>query len=189
MAHVSEHSAGVMIMKNHFAGLVLQNYIDPKGHFLLLLICVNNVFILLINIYGYNTSRENALLFEEIGEKLLWSNTLPYALICIGGDFNIAPDNNLDRFPPRQSASPNSKLKMFMEKFDLIDIWREKFPNVKSYTWSNKNQSRLSCLDYWLVPHSFKNFNVLVSILPSVTMTRSQGVRHEETRSSINVRL
>ncbi len=68
MAHGSKHSAGVMIMKNHFAGSVLQNYIDPKGHFLLLLICVNNVFILLINIYGYNTPQENDLLFEEVGE-------------------------------------------------------------------------------------------------------------------------
>ncbi len=168
MAHGSEHSAGVMIMKNHFAGSVLQNYIDPKGHFILQLICVNNIFILLTNIYGYNTSRENDLLFEEIGEIiLLRSNTFPDALICIGGDFNIAPDNNLDRFPPRKSASPNSKLKMLMEKFELIDIWSENFPNIKSYTWSNKNHSRLSRLDYWLVPYSFKNFNVSVSILPS----------------------
>ncbi len=31
MAHGSEHSAGVMIMKNHFAGSVLQNYIDLRG--------------------------------------------------------------------------------------------------------------------------------------------------------------
>lgn len=167
------HSAGVMIMKNHFAGSVLQNYIDPKGHFLLLVICINNIFVLLINIYGYNASRENVMLLEDIGDKiLLWLNTFPSAVICIGGDFNIAPDNNLDRFPPRprQSTSPNSKLKIFMEKFDLIDIWREKFPNTKSYTWSNKNHSRLSCLDYWLVPYSFKHYNVSVSILPSPLM-------------------
>ncbi len=92
------------------------------------------------NIYGYNTSGDDDLLFEEIGEIiLLWSNTFPDALICIGGDFNIAPDNNLDRFPPRKSASPYSKLKMLMEKFDLIDIWRENFPNIKSNTSSNKN--------------------------------------------------
>lgn len=31
-----------------------------------------------------------------------WYNTLPDALIFIGGDVNIASDNNLDRFPPRQ---------------------------------------------------------------------------------------
>ncbi len=57
MAHGSEHSAGVMIMKNLFAGSVLQNNIGPKGHFILLLISVNNILILLTNIYGYNTSR------------------------------------------------------------------------------------------------------------------------------------
>lgn len=70
-------------------------------------------------------------------------------------------------FLPDKSTFPNSKLKMLMEKFDLIDIWREKFPNVQSYTWSNKNQSRLSRLDYWLIPHSLKNYDVSVSILPS----------------------
>jgi len=43
MAHGSEHSAGVMIVKNHFAGSVLQSYIDPKGHFLMLVICINNI--------------------------------------------------------------------------------------------------------------------------------------------------
>lgn len=169
MAHGSEHSAGVMIMKNHFTGSVLQSYIDPKGHYLLLIICINNISMLLINVYGYNTSRENDLLFEDIGDKiLLWLNTFPDAIICIGGDFNITPDNSIDRFPPRQSISIHSKLKMFIEKFDLIDIWREKFPNVKSYTWGNKNRSRLSRIDYWLVPHSFKHHhNVSVSILPS----------------------
>lgn len=168
MAHGSEHSAGVMIVKNHFAGSVLQSYIDPMGHFLILVICINNIFVLLVNIYGYNTSRENDLLLDEIGDKiLLWFNKFPDAVICIGGDFNITPDNNLDRFPPRQSTSPNLKLKMFMEKLDLVDIWREKFPNTKSYTWGNKSRSRLSRLDYWLVPYSFKDYNVSVSILPS----------------------
>lgn len=167
MAHGSEHSAGVMIVKNEFAGSVLQSYIDPKGHFLILIICINNIYVLLINIYGYNTSRENDLLLEEIGDKtVLWLNTFPDAVSCIGGDFNITPDNNLDRFLPRQSTSPNLKLKTFMEKLDLV-IWREKFPNTKSYTWGKKNRSRLSRLDYWLVPYSFKDYNVSVSILPS----------------------
>ncbi len=82
MAHVSEHSAGVMIMKNHFAGSVLQNYIDPKGHFLLLLICVTNTFILLTNIYGYNTSPQK-MLFEEIGEKNI------VMVLCISRCFDL----------------------------------------------------------------------------------------------------
>lgn len=93
-----------------------------------MVICLNNTVVILINIYGYNSSYENDLLLEVIEEKiLLWLNAYPNALVFIGGDFNIVPDNNLDRLPPKQSASTNSKLKIFMDKFDIIDIWREKF--------------------------------------------------------------
>lgn len=135
MAHGLEHSAGVLILKNLFAGDVLYHFSDPNGHFLLMVICLNNTVVILINIYGYNSSHENDLLFDAIdGKILLWLNAYPNALVFIGGDFNIVPNNILDRLPPKQSSSTNSKLKIFMDKFDVIDIWKEKFPNIKSYT-------------------------------------------------------
>lgn len=85
MAHGSEHSAGVMVLKKQFGGSVLQSYTDLKCHFMLLLTSINTFSVLVINIYGYNTSRENDLLFEEIGEKkLLYLKTIPDALVCIG---------------------------------------------------------------------------------------------------------
>ncbi len=125
-----------------------------------MVICLNNTVVILINIYGYS-SHENYLLFDSIdGEILLWLNAYPNALVFIDGDFNIVPNNILDRLPPKQSSSTNSKLKIFMDKFDVIDIWREKFPNIKYYTCSNKSCSRQSHIDYWLVSQS-------VSILAS----------------------
>lgn len=53
--------------------------------------------------YGYNSSNENRALFEVIENKIaLWLNKYPSGIICIGGDFNIAPDNMLDRMPPKK---------------------------------------------------------------------------------------
>lgn len=136
----SEQSAIVLILKNLYAGDVLHHFSDPNGHFLLMVIFLNNTVVILINIYGYKSFHEN---------------------------FNIVPNNILDRLPHKQSSSTNSKCKIFMDKLDVTDIWREKFPNIKSYTWSNKSWSRQSHTDYWLVPQSVRDFNVSDSILPS----------------------
>lgn len=156
-------------------------------HFLLLVICLNNIVVILINIYGYNITHENDLLFEVIEETiLLWLNTYPDALVFIGGDFNIVPDNQLDRLPPRQATSVNSKLKIFMDKFNVIDIWKETFPNIKSYTWSNKSCSRQSRIDYWLVSQCVKNFNAAVSILPS-PLTYHRAILLQSPLSSANI--
>jgi len=39
----------------------------------------------------------------------------------------------------------------FIDTFDLVDIWREKFPVDRSFTWSNKTGSRQSRIDFWLI--------------------------------------
>lgn len=77
----SEQSAIVLILKNLYAGDVLHHFSDPNGHFLLMVIFLNNTVVILINIYGYNSFHEN---------------------------FNIV-SNILDRLPPKQSSSTNSK--------------------------------------------------------------------------------
>lgn len=43
--------------------------------------------------------------------------------------------------PPQSTPGFNSGLyfnKAFMDRFELLDIWREKCPSKISYTWQNK---------------------------------------------------
>lgn len=70
----------------------------------------------------------------------------------------------LDRWPPRRSGSPNSVLNCLMDKFDLVDVWREQFPNDRQYTWSNKDCSRQSRIDYWLVSRCLTRNSISVNI-------------------------
>ena len=51
-----------------------------------------------------------------------------------------------------------------MERFDIIDIWRVKFPNDKSFTWSNKARSRQSHIDFWLVSKYFDKQGISVNL-------------------------
>lgn len=136
LAHGSSHSAGVAILKNDFTGNVVDTENDPLGHFCFLIISFEGNTIIAINIYGYNSSTENDILLDVVEDKLvLYMDKYPEASLIIGGDFNITQNDTLDRWPPRQSNS-NSKLKAFMDRYDIIDIWRGKNPQSCTYTWS-----------------------------------------------------
>lgn len=126
----------------------------------------NNITIITANVYGYNTKPENDHLLECL-EKLilLWLSKYPYSFLIIGGDFNITLDNAIDRWPPGRPSSFNTSLKVFMEKFDVVDVWREKFPNDRSFTWSNRAGSRQSRIDFWLLSKSIDKDNISINIL------------------------
>lgn len=74
-----------------------------------MVIANKNHTIIIINIYGYNSSVENSMFFDTIEGKIsYWLNKYPNASVVVGGDFNIAINNMLDRWPPRRSGSSNS---------------------------------------------------------------------------------
>lgn len=83
---------------------------------------------------------------------------------------------------PKQSSLSNNGLKTFMQKYDLIDIWREIYPTQIAYTWSNKSGMRQSRIDFWLVPGSFLKDNVSVNILATPLTTDHKAIY-------INIRL
>ncbi len=131
-AHGSEHSAGVITLKNRFSGDVLHTECDPAGHFICQVIkYVDNIFIL-GNLYGYNHNLDNNNLFESIENIFIsWLNKYPSAILLVGGDFNIILDGAIDKWPPGRPKVNNNNLKNFMDKFNLTDIWRDKFPHNK----------------------------------------------------------
>lgn len=54
---------------------------------------------------------------------------------------------------------------MFRSRFDLIDIRRGKFFDDIVYTWSNKDGSRCSRIDFWLVSKNFDKDNINVNVM------------------------
>lgn len=122
---------------------------------------------IILNIYGYNAYSDNDNLFDVIGKKILfYLNKHPDSLLVMGGDFNLLLDNNLDRFPPRKSKPHNTALVDFMEKFNIVDVWRLKFSSSKFYTWSSKDLSRQSQIDYWLVSQTINTNDVQINFHP-----------------------
>lgn len=50
----------------------------------------------------------------------------------LGGDFNVSINNYLDRFTPKKTVCSNPALLGLIDKFALVDIWRERLLT----TWS-----------------------------------------------------
>lgn len=165
-SHGTEHSAGVLTLRNRFNGEILQSVKDPKGHFICLLLQCNDFFVIAANVYGNNRKLENDYLLGAI-ENIFncWLKKYPKAYIVMGGDFNIVLDGAIDKWPPGSSKSSNNTLINFMDKFDLSDIWRTKFPKNATFTWSNKSGTSQSRLDYWLVSKNINEEGIDVDIL------------------------
>lgn len=165
-SHGSERSAGVTTLKGNFGGTILHSDCDSLGHYISLVVDCNHLIFVIVNIYGYNTKLENDKLLDSLDARITsWLSKYPNSTLLIGGDFNVTLNDTIDRWPPAQNFRTNAKMKIFMDKFNLTDIWREKFPDEISYTWSNRSGLRKSRIDYWLVSDSMPKENITVNIL------------------------
>lgn len=98
--------------------------------------------------------REQISVLEELNATLEGDDG---AHLIIGGDFNVALNEELDRTGYAHPSIPNKSfrahLSSFLEKHDLVDTWRCQHPASKGFTWSRAGQ--LARLDYIFFPDSF----------------------------------
>ena len=66
-------------------------------------------------------------------------------IIC--GDMNIKLGVN-DSFTSFQQTRAGKALQELLQEFELVDVWRELFPNIKRYTWRRTRPLQQSRLDY-----------------------------------------
>lgn len=90
----------------------------------------NKIVLIIFNIYGYNSNLENILLFVKIENRLKrWLTKFPNSHILLGGDFNVTLNSEIDRWPPTKDNNRKAYFKLFMDRYDLTDGWRAKFPD------------------------------------------------------------
>ncbi|KAJ8030403.1 hypothetical protein HOLleu_26824 [Holothuria leucospilota] len=72
------------------------------------------------------------------------------------GDFNFVFDLNLDKMGGQQRTNFRARgdCLRLMATYNLVDIWRERHPMTKSFTWSSNILLGLHCrLDLFLISH------------------------------------
>lgn len=150
-SHGTSRSAGVAILLKNFKGQVISHMADVNGHWLMLILTLDDFKFILINIYGYNGSTENKNLLEQIGLQLdNMKSTYSTDNVIIGGDLNLVHDEFYDKFPTRFSAShPNNTFINFCNDQSLTDVWRHLNPGIFEFSWFNSNYK--SRIDHWLI--------------------------------------
>ena len=90
--------------------------------------------------------------------------------IIVFGDFNCPLNPALDKrggiMIPRKSVV--SSLECLQSELELVDIWRVKNPQTRSYTWSQKSPVILCRLDFWLISNNLCDFVNSTDIIPAM---------------------
>ena len=58
-------------------------------------------------------------------------------------------------------------IECLQNELDLVDIWRAKNPETKSYTWNQKSPAIFCRLDYWFISNNLCDYVQSTSINPT----------------------
>ncbi len=117
-------------------------------------------FFILVNLYGHNNSKLNQILLKDVSSLISdLKRVYPTDYIVVGGDFNIALDETLDRHPPKSITSqPNPLVSHFCTSLKLIDVWIYLNTNLRQLSWLRLNATSKSRIDYWLISYNLMLF-------------------------------
>lgn len=153
VSHGTSHSAGVMILFNRFPGKVIKHASDTNGHWVTVIVEIDNNIYVLMCVYGYNERTKNKELITDLCKQINdLRNSYSIDRIIVGGNFNLAPDLWLDRNPPRAQCHKFDDLfNILMNEGKLIDYWRVKNPGTSQFSWFNASgNGQSSRIDFWL---------------------------------------
>jgi len=94
--------AGVAILLNNFPGKILASVRDSCGRWIICVFGMEDSFVILGNIYGFNNQNQNKTLFDEVIKVVKdLGQRYPTENFIFGGDFNMVIDDWLDRSPSK----------------------------------------------------------------------------------------
>ena len=173
----TNNSRGVsIIFKTRVQHSILHEEYCTEGNFVILECTIFLNTYILAAIYGPNDDRP--AFFHTLCNKL---EELPTNNLIIAGDFNFVADLQRDSNYVRQN-NPAAKFAFsnIIERFSLIDSWREMNPLSSGYTWAKKNPFKYGRLDRIYIQ------NHLISTIVSANI--HAGYRSDHNIVSLNVK-
>ena len=170
-SHGSPNSCGVAVLiRNGFNCSIQKTIIDPLGRFVVLKVDIEDKVYVLVNIYAPNKDKITCKFFKNLLKTLQTEDLDCEENIIFGGDFNCPLNPKLDKkggvLFPRKMVIEN--IQCLQNELDLVDIWRIKNPQSKSYTWSQRSPQIFCRLDYWLISNNLQDFVNSTDITPAI---------------------
>ena len=149
----------------------MHNSLYNRGYrYLILKVEIEDKSYILTNIYAPNKDKDLVVFFRNILKVFRDGNIDCEENIIIGGDFNCPLNPLLDKkggvMTPKRAVIEN--IFCMQSELDLIDIWRTKNSETKSYTWSQNLLMVFCRLDYWLISNSLQDFVKSTNIIPAI---------------------
>ena len=170
-SYFSSNSRGVAILFDKHIDIKIKNSeIDPNGNFVILDLLLNGFRFTLANIYGPNTDSpsfyENIFkIIDELGNESF--------ILC--GDFNcvINPELDYSNYKHINNKKAREKIKDIILARNLVDIYRNRFPDKKRFTWRKTNPIQQARLDFFLSTEDIVQFVQSCEIEPSIQSDHS----------------
>ena len=175
--HGEPNSRGVAILIDQNIDInILETISDNTGRLLVIRCVLNDTPYVLINVYCPTKDNENLqkCFLEFIDETLQkYSDNN----IIMGGDFNTYLNVDLDKKGGKieKTSSYANNLKLILNSYNMIDIWRIRHPMLERYTRRENSRSGLvqSRLDYIFVSRPLEYTIENTQINPSIRSDHS----------------
>ena len=170
-SHGESNARGVMTAGRESLDIkVTSVFKDNNGRFIILYAYIQEKSFLLVNYYApddegghVQTLSEINSITDKIGIEI---NT---SIIWGGGeDFNLYFDTFLDADGgnPKLKMNSLSRLISMMERNELSDIFRIRYPESQQFTWRCKNPLKQRRLDYLRISDSLQHEVEIINIIP-----------------------
>lgn len=143
------NARGVSILFNkNFENKVHTSIIDTEGNYVALDITIESQRLTLISIYGPNSDSPH--FYESIFNIIDNIGNDTY-IIC--GDFNLVlnPQKDYYNYKHVNNKRARDKLINFISERQLLDPYRENYPDLYRYTWRRTNPLKQARLDFFLI--------------------------------------
>lgn len=130
---------------------VLKSICDESGRYIILELGFDGIEIVLASLYAPNCDDVN--FYKNFFKQI---ESFQNCNIIIGGDFNLIMDVNLDRRGTSEynHSKSHEALLDFMERTNLVDIWRLRNPDQLQYTCHKRDSNQFSRIDLFLISES-----------------------------------
>ena len=159
-----------VLMSKHCSGKLSDVIRDPEGRYLMCKFTFNEYTYCVANVYARNNNSKN--FFNNFFNLI---ESMECVHVIVGGDFNVVQNCKLDRNIEKTYNQTNlEEIQQAMQQQDLLDIWRERNPEKRSFTWMRSKQYDIwSRIDYFLVSQSLNASCTKTEIVPSVQSDHS----------------
>ena len=154
----------------------IEGHKDNNGRFLLISCKIDNIPLIIINIYAPTKDKQNDQInfIQNIKEKI---DEYSGQNLILGGDYNTYLNIELDKKGGKQEqyTNYNNIIHSMCNELNLVDIWRIRNPIAKIFTRRENSKSGLiqSRLDYLLISNSLSYLITDTEIKPGLLSDHS----------------